>query len=102
MAARLRAVVQSQGSSKVALVAWTVLAFAFLYLPLAVLGVFSFVSNTITALPLHHVTLHWYDQALHDSDVLTAVKNSVLVALGAVVIAVAIGVPGALLVDRHD
>ncbi|MCD6725781.1 MAG: ABC transporter permease [Solirubrobacteraceae bacterium] len=80
---------------------YTALLFGFLYLPLAVLALFSIVDNTVAALPLGSVTTHWYETVLANGEVWVAVRNSVFVAIGAVVIAVAIGVPGALLVDRH-
>jgi|NGEPerStandDraft_6_1074524.scaffolds.fasta_scaffold00105_14 spermidine/putrescine transport system permease protein len=92
----------SDRASTWALVTWTTLVFLFLYLPLAVLAVFSFASNTVSALPLHHFTLEWYQQAFHDTALLVAVRNSVFVALGAVAIATVVGVPGALLVDRYN
>jgi spermidine/putrescine transport system permease protein len=76
--------------------------FAFLYLPLVVIGVFSFVDNTVTALPLGNATLHWYSDVIGNPEVIAALKNSIVVALGAVVIAVSVGVPGAFLVDRYD
>lgn len=84
------------------LVAYAVVLFAFLYLPLAVLALFSLVDNTVVSLPLGDLTLQWYDAVLGNQAVLSAVRNSVVVALGAVAIAVTFGVPGALLVDRHN
>lgn len=78
------------------------LLFAFLYLPLGVLALFSVVDNTVVSLPLGDLTTQWYESVLGNSEVLAAVRNSVVVALGAVVIAVTFGVPGALLVDRHS
>lgn len=82
--------------------AYAVVLFAFLYLPLAVIALFSVVDNTVVSLPLGELTTRWYETVLANDAVLEAVRNSVVVALGAVVIAVAFGVPGALLVDRYD
>jgi spermidine/putrescine transport system permease protein len=93
---------EAPGTSKRLLIAYAVGLFAFLYLPIAVIGVFSFVDNTVAALPLGHVTLHWYDSVLGNHEVVAALQNSVIVALGAVAIAVTVGVPGAFLVDRYD
>lgn len=78
------------------------LLYAFLYLPLGVLALFSVVDNTVVALPLGDLTLQWYESVLQNQAVLDAVRNSLVVALGAVAIAVAFGVPGALLVDRYE
>lgn len=93
---------EAPGTSRVLLVAYAVGLFAFLYLPIVVIGVFSFVDNNVAALPLGHVTLRWYDNVLGNHQVLAALQNSVIVALGAVAIAVAVGVPGAFLVDRYE
>ena len=81
---------------------YAVFLFAFLYLPLAVIAVFSVVSNDIASLPLQSLTWKWYDEAFSNSEVWSAVKASVMVAIGAVIIAVTLGVPGALLVDRYS
>jgi spermidine/putrescine transport system permease protein len=99
---RLRATFMSDRASTWALVTWTTLTFLFLYLPLAVLVIFSFASNSVSVLPLHHFTLEWYRQAFANTAVLVAARNSLFVALGAVAIATVIGVPGAILVDRHN
>lgn len=75
---------------------------AFLYTPIATLIVFSFNSNSITRLPLESFTFDWYAKALGNPDLMTAVWNSVVVGLAAVVICLAIGIPTALALDRHD
>lgn len=82
--------------------AYAVFLFAFLYLPIVVIAVFSFVDNDVAALPLGQFTLDRYDEVINNQAVIDALRNSIVVALGAVAIAVAFGVPGALLVDRHD
>lgn len=98
----LRAKFFSDRASTWALGVWSTLAFLFLYLPLAVLAIFSFASNRIATLPLRHFTLEWYRQAFSNTALLDAARNSVFVAFGAVAIAIVLGVPGALLVDRHN
>ena len=97
----LRERINSPSASTWGLGVYAALLFAFLYLPLAVIALFSVVDNTVVSLPLGSVTGQWYETVLHSTAVLDAVRNSVVVALGAVVIAVAFGVPGALLVDRY-
>ena len=81
---------------------YAVLLFAFLYLPLVVIAVFSVVDNTIPSLPLGSLTWKWYDEAFSNAEVWAAVRASLTVAVGAVIIAVSLGVPGALLVDRYS
>jgi spermidine/putrescine transport system permease protein len=81
---------------------YAVILFAFLYLPIVVIGVFSFVDNDVAALPLGSFTWDRYSEVINNDQVITALRNSIIVGLGAVVIAVSLGVPGAMLVDRHD
>jgi len=81
---------------------YAVFLFAFLYLPLAVLAVFSVVDNEIAALPLGSLTWEWWNAAFSNSEVLASIRASVIVAIGAVIIAETIGIPGALLVDRYN
>lgn len=76
--------------------------FAFLYGPMLVIGLLSFNDNVVGTLPLRGFTLKWYADALANQDIIDAIRNSVLVASCAVVIAVLLGVPGALVVDRYE
>ncbi len=99
---RLRAAIERPSASSWGLGVYAAVLFGFLYLPLAVIALFSVVDNRVAALPVGNLTSQWYESVLSNSEVLTATRNSVVVALGAVAIAVAFGVPGALLVDRHD
>jgi spermidine/putrescine transport system permease protein len=76
--------------------------FLFLYAPMVVIALLSVNDNVVGALPFKGLTLRWYSDALANQDVIDAVRNSVVVALAAVTIAVLFGVPGALLVDRYE
>ncbi len=75
---------------------------AFLYIPIITLIIFSFNSNPITRLPLTEWTFDWYEKAFTNSTLLAALGNSLLVALVAVVICLAIGVPTAFALDRYQ
>jgi ABC-type spermidine/putrescine transport system permease subunit II len=77
-----------------------VAAYIFLYLPLAVTGLFSFNSSTIQALPLEGFTTSWYRALFHDASILDAVKTSVIVACSAVAIGVVTGTAFAFAFDR--
>ncbi|MFM9272342.1 ABC transporter permease [Pseudarthrobacter sp. NKDBFgelt] len=80
---------------------WAVLVFGFLYAPILTIGVFSFMENSSSSLPLQGFTWAWYEAALSNSEMLTALWNSVVVASGAVVIAISLGVPAAVLIHRY-
>ncbi|MGI9302582.1 MAG: ABC transporter permease [Gammaproteobacteria bacterium] len=75
---------------------------AFLYVPIIVLIVFSFNDNPVTTLPLRGFTLEWYARALSNEDMLQAIWNSIIVASCAVMLCLAVGLPSAFALDRHD
>ncbi len=79
---------------------YAVAVFAFLYLPIAVLIIYSFNGEGVGGFPPHNLTLDWYRTLFADGAIWDSVVNSVLVALAAVTIALAFGVPAALALDR--
>ena len=74
--------------------------FAFLYLPIAVLILYSFNGQGVGGFPPHHLTLDWYRILFGDGAIWDAVLNSLQVALAAMVISLALGIPAALALDR--
>jgi spermidine/putrescine transport system permease protein len=74
--------------------------FAFLYLPIAVLIVYSFNGEGVGGFPPHNLTLDWYRTLFADGAIWESVVNSLVVALAAVAIALAFGIPAALALDR--
>jgi spermidine/putrescine transport system permease protein len=83
---------------------WLVLhasaVFAFLYLPIVVLILYSFNGQGVGGFPPHHLTLDWYRILFADGAIWDAVLNSLQVALAAIVISLALGIPAALALDR--
>jgi spermidine/putrescine transport system permease protein len=82
--------------------AYSALVFAFLYLPIAVLILYSFNGAGVGGFPPHDLTLHWYRILFEDDAIWTSVLNSLMVALVAVVLALLIGTPAALALDRAN
>ena len=74
--------------------------FTFLYLPIAVLILYSFNGQGVGGFPPHHLTLDWYRILFADAAIWDAVLNSLQVALAAMVISLALGIPAALALDR--
>jgi spermidine/putrescine transport system permease protein len=74
--------------------------FAFLYLPIAVLILYSFNGEGVGGFPPHNLTLDWYRTLFADGAIWESVVNSLVVALAAVAIALAFGIPAALALDR--
>jgi spermidine/putrescine transport system permease protein len=74
--------------------------FAFLYLPIAILVLYSFNGGGVGGFPPRNLTFNWYRMLLDDGALWDAVLNSLEVALAAVVIAIGLGLPAALALDR--
>jgi spermidine/putrescine transport system permease protein len=72
----------------------------YLYVPVIVLIVFSFNDNRSLTLPLRGFTLKWYDKLLNNTDILTAIGNSLYVATIATAITIVIGTIAAFALDR--
>jgi spermidine/putrescine transport system permease protein len=82
------------------LATFSLLVFAFLYLPILVLILYSFNQGGVGGFPPKHFTLRWYQQLFADGEIWDSVLNSLLVALGAVVLSLTLGLLAALALDR--
>jgi spermidine/putrescine transport system permease protein len=76
--------------------------FSFLYLPIAVLIIYSFNGEGVGGFPPHHLTLDWYRTLFEDAPIWDSVLNSLQVAVAAMLIALAFGIPAALALDRAE
>ena len=74
--------------------------FAFLYLPIAVLVLYSFNGQGVGGFPPRNLTLDWYRTLAGDSAIWDSVFNSLMVAIAAMAISLALGIPAALALDR--
>ena len=74
--------------------------FAFLYFPIVVLIVYSFNGQGVGGFPPRNLTLEWYRTLFADGPIWDSVLNSLLVALAAMSISLALGIPAALALDR--
>lgn len=74
---------------------------AFLYLPLAVVGVLSFNTSKSFSWPPDGVTLHWWGKAAGNTDVREALFTSLKTAAGATLIALVLGTLAAFAVQRY-
>jgi putative spermidine/putrescine transport system permease protein len=79
----------------------TGLVLGFLYLPLVVLAIYAFNASRIQAWPPKSFTLDWFGEALANPTLITAITNSVVVAVLATTIALVLGTLAALAVQRH-
>jgi len=81
---------------------YAVLVFAFIYLPIVALIVYSFNRDGVGGFPPRDFTLDWYRQLFADGPIWDSVLNSLLVAAGAVALSLALGLLAALALDRAN
>jgi len=82
------------------LLAHAAVVFAFLYLPIAVLIIYSFNGPGVGGFPPRDLTLDWYRTLFTDGAIWDSVLNSLQVALAAMLISLIFGIPAALALDR--
>jgi spermidine/putrescine transport system permease protein len=81
--------------------AWTALVFAFLYVPILLLIIFSFNSSRLN-IRWEGFSLKWYAALLENRTLLTAFQNSVIVASAATILATLLGTIGAWMLYRYE
>ncbi len=84
------------------LTAWSILVYAFLYLPLVIVVLYSFSATKVNAWPIKGYTLDWYRQFLQDDDIFASIRLSVFVGIVAACAAVVLGTLAAFAIDRYD
>jgi len=76
--------------------------YAFLYLPIAVLAIYSFNGTGVGGFPPRNWTLAWYRILFNDDAIWSTLLNSLIVAAIAVAIATTLGLLAALALDRAE
>ncbi len=79
---------------------WTALVLIFLYLPIALLIAYSFNSSQLNVV-WEGFTLHWYREMVSNAPLVSALKNSLIVAAWTTFISVILGTTGAWLLHRY-
>jgi spermidine/putrescine transport system permease protein len=85
-----------------ALTAYATIAFAFIFLPIVVLVVFSFDIDRYPRLVWNGAGLIWYREALNDPDIVAAFVNSVTVSLSVAMLSTFLGTTAAYFANRWD
>jgi spermidine/putrescine transport system permease protein len=80
--------------------AWTLLVFAFLYIPILLLIIFSFNSSRLN-IRWEGFSLKWYGALLENETLLGAFKNSLIVASATTILATVLGTIGAWMLYRY-
>src|SRR5512147_2133396 len=79
---------------------YALLAYAYIYLPIILLIIFSFNTQKLNV-RWEGFTLHWYQVLFQDNDVLKATRNTLIVAFFATLVATIIGTLAALALQRY-
>ena len=79
---------------------YAALVFAFIYLPITVLILYSFNRDGVGGFPPRHFTLDWYRQLFSDAAIWESVVNSLIVAAASVALSLTLGLFAALALDR--
>ena len=85
-----------------AFIGFVCLLMAFLYLPIAVLILFSFNDSRTLSWPLTGFTLDWYLKLFSNGALIEAVQNSFYVASCATVLTLMVGIPAALALHKFQ
>ena len=88
------------GRRKMALWAAALAAYAFLYLPLLIVVVYSFNDSRLNA-EWVGFTWHWYNMLLHDEDMLSAAGNSLFIATVSSLITTFLGTMAGIAMHRY-
>jgi spermidine/putrescine transport system permease protein len=75
--------------------------YAFIFLPVAVLVLFSFQGGRLPVPPFNGPSLKWYGQVLGDADLMAALGNSFLVAIASSALALVLGFLAAVSLARY-
>jgi putative spermidine/putrescine transport system permease protein len=78
-------------ATRIGLWAWALLVFLFLWIPLAIMGVYAFNSSNVQSWPIAGFSTKWVSAAWHDEEVRTALGLSLRAALFATAIALLLG-----------
>jgi len=80
---------------------YAILAYAYIYLPILVLVIFSFNTQKLNV-RWEGFTLHWYAELLRDANILLAARNSLIIASVSTLVSTVIGTLAALSLQRYS
>lgn len=80
---------------------YLIFIFIFLYVPIFIIIVYSFDKSKSNS-EWTGFTLQWYSKLMHDDNTLTALKNSLIVAISSSLISAVVGTLGAVGLYRHE
>jgi putative spermidine/putrescine transport system permease protein len=85
-----------------ALLGFVVLVYAFLFIPIIIITLTSFGTESFIAFPPKGFSLKWYVNVLHTESFMRTFKISMQVSVLATLLALAVGIPGAYALSRFE
>lgn len=79
---------------------FAILVYAYIYLPIIILIIFSFNSQKLN-IKWENFSLHWYKILINDQDVILATRNTLIVAVVSTIVSTVIGTLAALALQRY-
>lgn len=79
---------------------WIVVVYIFMYLPVAMIAIFSFNASQIIAFPLQGFTFEWYAETFTDLRLLGGLKLTILIAIPTALFSTVLGAMAALALTR--
>lgn len=86
---------------RIARICYAIVYLILLYLPIALIGLFSFNDSVYVSFPLKSFTFRWYELAANNPQLIDALINSLTIAIITSLSATAIGLLAALATTRH-
>jgi spermidine/putrescine transport system permease protein len=80
---------------------WVVLVYGFMYLPIAVILIFSFNASEIIAFPLQGFTTHWFSAVFTDTRLIGGLGITFLVSIPVSILSTVLGAMAALALTRY-
>jgi putative spermidine/putrescine transport system permease protein len=93
--------VQVSRGARIALRIASIAILAFIYIPIAIIVLYSFNASTVATWPISGLTLEWYAKALANEGIRKALATSLAAAVGATAIALILGTLISLAVQRY-
>ncbi|MFT5111264.1 MAG: spermidine/putrescine transport system permease protein [Parasphingorhabdus sp.] len=91
----------SERLTRIFTIAFVLLFFAYLFGPLLVMGLSAFNSSSFPRVsPWDCFTVEWFDVLANDEDLMKGLRNSLTIAFGVVIVAVPLGLAGALMLTQ--
>jgi spermidine/putrescine transport system permease protein len=82
-------------------IAYLLAFFAYLFGPLIIMSITAFNSSTFPRVaPFDCFSIEWFNVLINDGDLMTGLKNSIIIGTGVVILAVPIGLAGALMLSQ--